>query len=198
MGGKAKIALALVLGALLALGGLGCDGGDSSSADGSGTSAPQGAAEGRTAAAGQASQQPKGSSAEFLTPGGDNSIQTYGKEADKAERSAASEVLEAFMAARADQDWEAACAALNAEAFEPLEKLVAPGSGCVATLAAVAKKLEPSSWENTMTGPIAVLRREREHAFALYHGTANTDYFIQMTNEGGTWKVATLEPTAFP
>lgn len=198
MGGKGKIALALVLGALLTLGGVGCGGGDSSSSDSAGASAPQESIGSTTAGSGQASSQSKGSSAEFLTPGGDNSIQTYGKEADVGERQAASRVLETFMAARGERDWEVACAELSVEAFEPLEKLTAPGSGCVGTMAAVSKKLEPSAWENTMTGPIAALRQEDERAFALYHGTADTDYFIQMTYEGGDWKVAALEPMAFP
>jgi hypothetical protein len=167
MGGKAKIALALVIGALMVTGGAGCGGGDSSAS-------------------------------EFLTPGGDNSIQTFGKEAGTSELQSASKALEAFMAARGGQDWETACSQLAAEAFEPLEGITAPGSGCVGTLAAVAKRLGQAAWTNTMTGPIAALRHEGERAFALYHGTADTDYFIQMTYEGGEWKVAALEPTAFP
>lgn len=195
MGGKAKIRLALVLGALLALGGVGC-GGDSSAATGTGSQAAVESS--ATSGSDAAGSQPKGPSAEFLTPGGDNSIQTFGGEADAADRQAASRVLEAFMTARGEHDWEAACAELNTEAFEPLEKLIAPGSGCVGTLAAVFKRLEPSAWANTMNGPIAALRQGGERAFALYHGTGGTDYFIQMSGKGDEWSVGALEPTALP
>jgi hypothetical protein len=195
MGGKAKLAFALLLSALLGLGAGACGGGSESTSSGSTGKAERQAS---TGSSDQASSHPGEPSADFLTPGGDNSIQTYGVEADAEERQAASAVLEAYMAARGDQDWEAACVQLSTAAVEPLESIVAAGSGCRATMAAISKRLAPSAWDNTMTGPIAALRRKGGSAFALYHGTAGSDYFIQMSSEGGDWKVAALEPTAFP
>ncbi len=200
MGGKAKFAFAALLAVLLALSAAGCGGGgDPSSTTATGgtdTTAQQGPPAARES--GGPDPGAAGPSAEFLTPGGDNSIQTYGVEAGAAERDAASTAVEAYMAARGARDWGAACRELTAAAYQPLEGALGPGSGCPATLAAVAKRLQPSAWDNTMTGPIAALRREEDHGFALYHGSGGSDYFVQMSREGGDWKVAALEPTAFP
>lgn len=136
-------------------------------------------------------------SAEFRTPNGDNSIQSYGEEAGDAEREAASAVVETYMTARAAANWQEACAQIDPTVIKSLEELVAPGSGCPATFVAITRKVEPSAWANTMTGPIASLRVEGDHGFALYHGTGGRDYFVQMTRRDG-WLVAGLEPTEFP
>lgn len=194
MGGKAKFAFALALCALSLTVVAGCGGGGDPTTSGGAQSGPAESATG-SGAPSSGSGEP---SAGFRTPGGDNSIQTYGEEAGAAERRDASAALEAYMKARGDQDWGAACAELVPAAFESLEQVLAPGSGCPATMAAVFKRLAPSAWANTMTGPIAALRREDDHGFALYHGSGGTDYFIQMSSEGNDWKVAALEPTAFP
>lgn len=102
------------------------------------------------------------------------------------------------MVARAAADWQKACSQLFPATVNSLETILAPGGGCVGTMAAIGSRVPASSLVNSMTGPIASLRREGEHGFALYHGTNNTDYFIQMNIVGGTWKVAAIEPTAFP
>lgn len=175
---------------------------DGSSGEAGGSSSNQGKSSGGSSGSGGGSGQQGGGSAEpsaeFRVPNGDNSIQTYGDEAGDADREAASAVLESYMAARADADWVRACTQLFPATVSSLETVLAPGGGCVGTMTAIGKRVPPSSLANTMTGPIASLRREGEHGFALYHGTNNTDYFIQMTIVGGTWKVAAIEPTAFP
>ncbi len=194
MGGKGTFAFALALCVLSPIAIAGC-GGDSPS---SGAEQPGPGGSATTGSSADPSSHPGEPSADFRTPGGDNSIQTYGGEAGAGERRDASAALEAYMTARGDQDWEAACVELSPVAIEPMERLLGPGSGCPATMAAIAKRLSPSTWADTMTGPIAALRREGDQGFALYHGSGGTDYFIQMSGEGGEWKVAALEPTAFP
>ena len=52
-------------------------------------------------------------------------------------------------------------------------------------------------WLNT-AGPIDSLRVDSERAFALYHGSDGSDYFMPMALEGGSWRVAGLAPTEFP
>lgn len=195
MGGMPKLTLALVLSALLALAVTACGGGGSASSSDAAAAAKAEPTGAKATAEGTDAAEP---SATFRTPGGDNSIQTFGVEAAPGERRAASTVLEAYMKARSGQDWTGACLQLAPAAFEALEKLVAPGSGCAGSLAEIFSRLTPSAWDNTMSGPIAALRREGGNAFALYHGTAGSDYFIQMNREGSEWKVAALEPTPFP
>jgi hypothetical protein len=141
-------------------------------------------------------------SAAFRTPGGDNSIQNYGEEADGEELEAATVVLADFMTARANDDWAAACTYLAEAATKPLEELAArssklKGEGCPGILAALVEGAPASARDNTLTDGIASLRVEGDRGFALYHGPKGVDYFVPMTKEDGEWKVGTLAPTEF-
>lgn len=137
-----------------------------------------------------------GSSAEFIKAGSKNVAAKFGKEADDAEREAASQVLEYNLNARAAGNWAAQCSSLSASTQKTLEEApTVVGSGnpvsCSKSLETQAKP-ESATQEvraNTMTGPIAVLRVKGSKAFALYHGTQGKDYAIPMSKEGGVWKV---------
>lgn len=195
MGGNAKLALALALAVLLTIVVVAC-GGDSTTTSGAGAGGkgkqPKSAVEGPGSSSG-------GGSAEFITPGGDNSVQNFGQEASAAEREAASDVLEAYMWARSEDAWAKQCAYLAKAAIEPLKELIASSPqfkedrGCVGVLAALGGR-SAAPPINTMTGPIGSLRVGSGRAFALYHGIEGIDYVIQMTREGGGWKVAVLAP----
>lgn len=199
MEGRGKVGLALLLAAMLAISLSACGGGSSTGSGTSGGEAPPSqSTAGGESAGGNPGSKSSSPSAEFLTPGGDNSIQTYGGEAGAGEREVASHVLQSYMSARAGEDWPTACGLLEPSAIEGLERVVAAGAGCERTMATIAKRLSPGAWANTMTGPIASLRVKGEHGFALYHGTGGANYFMQMDNAGPVWKVAALEPTAFP
>ena len=142
-------------------------------------------------------------SAEFRTPGGDNSIQDYGEEPDESELEAANTALAGFMTARAKGDWDGMCAALAKAAVEPIEDLAsrAPqfkGKGCAAVLETLLARSPASSRANTLTDGIASFRVEGERGFALYHGPKGVDYFVPMINEDGEWKVGALSPSEFP
>jgi hypothetical protein len=106
---------------------------------------------------------------------------------------AASAVLEAYMAARATQNWPTACAQMTPKAISSLERFAGAGRGCAATFAAFYPHLAPGSWDNTMTGPITSLRAD---GFAIYHGTTGRGYAMPMLKEGGGWKVAAVGPVA--
>jgi|GEM_PF-5269289 len=109
------------------------------------------------------------------------------------ETAAASAVLEAYMAARAAQNWPTACAQMTPRAIRSLERFAGAGRGCAATFAAFYPHLAPGSWDNTMTGPITSLRAD---GVAIYHGTTGRDYAMPMLKEGGGWKVAAVGPIA--
>ncbi len=206
MRGVPKPLLASLLGALLALGIVagGDDGGDGSGTGSTaattqetpGSTAPEGGG------SGQAGASQEGSAA-FRTPGGDNSIQNFGEEADASELEAASTALSGFLEARADSDWAAQCEYLAAAAVKPLEQLSTQspqlkGKDCAAVLEALSGDLPASTRANTLTGGVASLRFEGERGFALYHGPEGVDYFMPMAKENGEWKVASLAPTEFP
>lgn len=195
MRGVSKSLLVFLLTALLASGIAACgdDGSDDSTA-------------GSTAATTQetpGSTTPDEGRSEFRTPGGDNSVQNYGEEADATEIEEATAALSGFMRARAEGDWAGQCKYLAKAAVQPLEQLAAQspqlkGKGCAGILAALSGGTPASARANTLTGGIASLRVEGERAFALYHGPKGVDYFVPMVNEDGEWKVGTLAPTEFP
>lgn len=220
MRGVQKQLLAAALAALLALALVSCggdDGGDDTTAP-SGSATTQEAPGSNAGEGGSSGQDDGGSgesggstenggsgeaSAEFRTPGGDNSIQSFGEEADSAELEAASTALAGFLDARADGDWAGACEQMAKAAVKPLEQLLSSsnqqkGKGCAAALAAVIGRAPASTRENTMTGGIASLRVEGDRAFALYHGPEGVDYFVPMVSEDGEWKVGALAPSEFP
>jgi hypothetical protein len=208
--------IALALAALLALGLAAC-GGDSSSTAGSSAAVQEtqeatGATTedhgsdksggGRGGSADSSSASGKGS-AGFRTPGGDNSIQNFGGEADSAEIEAATAALSGYLAARAKGDWAESCADLAKATVAPLAQLASSsprlkGKGCGAILGALEGRAPASTRVNTLTGPIASLRAEGERGFALYHGPHGVDYFVPMVREGGSWKVGALAPSEFP
>ncbi len=163
------------------------DNGDSSSGDAE-SSGGSGAGEGSDA---------------FRTPGGDNSIQDYGDEADSDQREAAEASIVAYLDARAAGNWAESCEYLATAAVEPLEQLAESspqlkGKGCAAIIGALSAQLPASSRANPVTEGIASLRFEDERGFALFHGRGGVDFFLPVVEEDGEWKVGALAPSEFP
>lgn len=187
MGGTAKLALALAL-AALAIGLSACGGGDDSTRSSSSTASNSSAGQG---------------SSSFHTPGGDNSVQNFGNEADGAEVAAATTVLAGYLQARARGDWGKDCVLLARTAVTPLKQLAAKspelkGKGCAGILAALVAYVPKSSRASTMTSGIASLRVQGDRGFALYHGAKGINYFMPMVKEDGQWKVGSLASSEFP
>lgn len=178
---KAVIALLLVV-ALAA----GCGGGDSS------TVAEQ---------TGPAPLYPwlKGPTREFLIREGDNAVQIFGREASKAERDQASEVIQAWMKARAAQDWAKDCSYFSRHYIRILvaEDAVKVSKGkvknCPQALAFFGH-LASGSYKNNLTGPIDSLRVGDGHGYAQYHGSDGHDWVIPVEREDGKWLIANSTP----
>jgi hypothetical protein len=208
MRGATKALLATALTVLAAAGFAACGGEEPDGSTAGSTTAPRGAT-GEAGGAGGGGGEPRSDpsaaegSAAFRTPGGDNSVQDFGEEADAEEVEAASTALAAYMRARAEGDWAGQCAHLAAVTLKPLERFAAAtpqleGKGCAGLLAALSGSEAASDRANTMTGAIDSLRVEGERGFALYHGSGGTDYFVPMIEQGEEWKVGALAPSEFP
>lgn len=145
-----------------------------------------------------------GGSSQFRVKGGDNSIQEYGDEADEEELAQAAEALYGYLLARVDEDWARACTYLAQQNVEQLEELGSQSpqlknKGCAPVVKALSGGTLPDSTKRELTEVNAAsLRVDSDGAFLIYHGARNTGYFSRMIDEGGTWKVAALAPTAFP
>jgi hypothetical protein len=225
MRGVRKLALALALTALLAATFSACGGGDSngSSTASTATAAPEsdggaggkpvesngGGKPAKPAGVGGEKRESGGTSsdegsASFRVPGGDNSIQDFGQEADSSERQAAAAALTAFLEAREKGNWQGQCDNLAKAAIAPLEELAkrspqVKGKGCAATLGMLTGDAPASTRANPLTAAgVASLRVEGGRGFALFHGTGGSDYFVPMVKEGGEWKVGAIGPSEFP
>lgn len=179
------VALAIAA-ALIAPVASGCGGGSSSSAN-SGSDSSGGST------SGESSSEP---SKEFVGKGENGTLATVGKEASPAEREEVSEIVEESLEARADSDWETQCATLAAPLIVQLEKTaktLGAKPGCTSALEVQANRAPESARENTMTGPIDALRVAGPQAFAFYHGTEGDDYVMPLVEEGGEWKLASLQ-----
>lgn len=201
MRGAWRFALALVVAALLATAPLACGDGDPDSSTPGSTAATTGEST-ASAGAGDDSSVEAGSSS-FRTPGGDNSVQNFGEEADAAELDAAGTALANYLRARAEDDWAGQCRYLAQAARAPLEDLASSspqleGKGCAAVLSGLMAGTPKSTRANTMTAGIASLRFEGDRGFALYHGAKGVDYFVSMVKEDGEWKAGAIAPTEFP
>ena len=166
----------------------GGSGADDSGADDSSSGNDSGAGEG---------------SAAFRTPGGDNSIQEFGEEADADQLEAAEAALVAYLDARADGDWKASCEYLAEAATQPLQQLAESspklkGKSCAVIIGALSAQIPSSSRANPVTKGVASLRVEDDRGFALFHGPEGADFFMTMVEEDGKWKVGALAPSEFP
>ena len=141
----------------------------------------------------------KGPTREFLVPEGDNAVQTYGREATKAEREQASRVIEAWMRARAAKDFEKDCSYMSRAYRHNLvqEDAFHVSNGRVTNCPEALAYFGPEAsgdFVNTMKEPIASLRVAEGHGFAQYHGNDGRDWVVPVDREDGRWKVATAAP----
>jgi hypothetical protein len=141
----------------------------------------------------------KGPSREFLIRDGDNSVQTFGHEASKAEREQASGVIQAWMKARAAQNWAKDCSyfsrhyvytLITADAMKVSNGKV---KNCAQGLAFFGHAAS-GSYKNNLTGPIDSLRVDEGQGYAQYHGSDGHDWVIPLEREDGKWWVANSTP----
>jgi hypothetical protein len=182
MGGSLKRA-ALAAIALVAIGS-GCGGG-SASTDVTATSDPL-------------ASYPEGPTREFIVPGGDNVVQTFGREATPSEREQASRVIEGWMRARAAQAWKKDCGYWSKRARKGITEdahNVTDGrvKNCPQALAYFGPDAS-GDYKNNLTGPIDSLRVGEGHGYAQYHGSDGRDWIVPVDREGGKWLVATATP----
>jgi len=141
----------------------------------------------------------KGPSREFLVPDGDNLVQTFGREASKAEREQASRVITEWMKARAAKDWKKDCSYFSRKYIHSLvaEDATKVSGGKVATCPQALAYFGPQAsgdYKNTLAGPIDSLRVRESQAYAQYHGRDGKDWIVPMEKEGGKWWVSTAAP----
>lgn len=145
----------------------------------------------------------KGPTRQFLERGGDNAVQTFGKEGTKAEREQASATIHAWLRARAVQDWKKDCSYFGQGYWKSITKDahgVTKGKvkNCAQALA-YFKHEASGDYVNNLRGPIISLRvgifkGQLHQGYAQYHGTDGKDWIIPVEKEGGRWMVSIASP----
>jgi len=142
-----------------------------------------------------------------VTPQGDNSIQTFGTEADESERQEAEANLRSYLQARVEGNWAAACEAASNEFRAGLAKLIEgakakPGAekpeGCSQTLELLFGKTPSSTFQQAaqIDQVLSFRIRDDGYAYLIYESQGEVK-FVAMANDGGDWKVNTPEPASF-
>lgn len=140
----------------------------------------------------------RGGSAQFIVKGGDNSVQEFGAEASESELQAAAGALHAFLDARAERNWAAACTYLSTETKQGFAQLgtSAKPASCPTSLAALSGKVPSATLREAAIADVVSLRAEGNRGFLLYRGAPKgTLYAISMTKDQGSWRVASLAGT---
>jgi hypothetical protein len=139
-------------------------------------------------------------------PGGDNSVQEYGVEADESERREAAIALQGYLNARAREDWAAACSLLAQRPKEQLEKFAGSGGaqgkgleGCAAAMAALG---EGTPQDATITEVLS-FRGEGDisgdPSYLIFTAPPGQTLFsMPMYLQGGAWKVGLAQASELP
>jgi hypothetical protein len=138
-----------------------------------------------------------GGSEQFIAPGGDNSVQEFGAEAQGSEFKAPATALHDLLDARAQRNWAAACRYLSKGAKQGLAQLATKvpqlkGAGCAADLGALTGTIAAAKLREATIADVASVRVKGEQAFLIYRGAQGQVEAVAAVREGGVWKVASL------
>jgi hypothetical protein len=128
-------------------------------------------------------------------PGGDNSIQTFGEEAETSEEEEITTAMASFLRAMAARDYPAICEGLsesNRGQLEQLAKLKKEiGSDCPSILKALL--VGPTSEaKKAAEGTVYQVRVEGEDAFVMFTPLGGTASYFVMKHDPDGWKSTTL------
>lgn len=117
--------------------------------------------------------------------GGDNSIESYGTEAEGSEKAAIVAAMRAFDLAVASRDYEGVCAGLA----EKIRSGLAESNKRCPELLETLMTIPPSEAQGSANGTVTDVRVGGGNAFVLFRaaGGGELNYFV-MTLEGSGWK----------
>jgi hypothetical protein len=134
----------------------------------------------------------------FKVPkGGDNSIQTYGEEAETSEEKEITTAMASFLRAMANRDYPAVCEGLsesNRGQIEQLAKIKKElGTSCPEILKAVLVGPTDEA-QKAAEGTVYQVRVEGENAFVMFTPVGGTASYFVMKHDPDGWKSTSLSP----
>jgi hypothetical protein len=134
-------------------------------------------------------------SREFKAPaGGDDSIQTFGEEAEGDEKDEVVAAMQSFFRALAANDAERVCAGLssgNVKQFELFLKAQKEEGDCTTVLAKFLGRQKAEA-EKAINGQVFQVRVEGENAFVLFIPEGGTASYFVMKREDDEWKSTSI------
>jgi hypothetical protein len=147
------------------------------------------------------SAHPDGAAA-FITPQGDNSIPTFGIEADLSVRRSGERALRGYLDARQHSDWARACSFLAETPRRQLLVLASNPTRRVRQCSKAYEILTAHTSDVTRINPfmveLAAFRVKGLDGFALFFGPGGQKLMIPMVREDGDWKANQVAPIAYP
>ena len=126
-------------------------------------------------------------------PGGDNSIQTYGREGSKAQRAHVSAILQSYLSARVARDWAKVCSLLAAKPRAEQGRF-AGGASCAKAMRSFAAGASSALLAEEAEIDVLSFRVGSRYAFVIYRRPDGI-FATALTREAGRWKLITVTPT---
>ena len=130
-----------------------------------------------------------------VPPGGDNSIQTFGEEAESSEEKEITTAMASFLRAMANRDYNAVCEGLseaNRGQIEQLAKIKKElGTSCPEILKSVLVGSTEEA-KKAAEGTVYQVRVEGENAFVMFTPRGGTASYFVMKHDPDGWKSTTL------
>jgi hypothetical protein len=133
--------------------------------------------------------------AEFKAPkGGDDSIQTFGSEAEGDEEDAVLTAMHAFLTALAEEDYEAVCEGITTANRESLQAFLKANKeeGTCETLLPRILSGGTSEAAKAANGAVYQVRVDGENAFVLFKPEGGKASYFVMKKEGDVWKSTSI------
>jgi hypothetical protein len=139
-------------------------------------------------------------------PGGDDSIQTFGEEAEGEEEDEVVAAMRSFFRALASGDADRVCAGLssgNVKQFELFLKAQNKEGDCTTVLSKFLGRQKGEA-ERAVNGQVYQVRVEDENAFVMFIPEGGSPSYFVMKREGDEWKSTSVstgtpfDPTAPP
>jgi hypothetical protein len=124
---------------------------------------------------------------------GDNSIQTYGREASGAQREDATATVQSYLDARAARDWSQVCSLLAAKPRGEQSQL-AQGASCARAMASFAANAKDSVLREEARIEVLSFRVGGRYAFLIYRRSDGV-WATALAREGGKWKLVSVTPS---
>ena len=128
-------------------------------------------------------------------PGGDNSIQTFGGEAESSEEKEITTAMASFLRAMAARDYNAICDGLSEANIGQLEQLMKLKKEAGTDCPSVLKSLLVGPTEEAQKaaeGTVYQVRVEGENAFVMFTPVGGTASYFVMKHDPDGWKSTSL------